>query len=40
LDTTSRESIKKLHELVDDLNSVEAHEKAVMENDPELFTPA
>jgi hypothetical protein len=40
LDTTSRESFKKLHELVDDLKSVEEHEKTVLEEDPLLFRHA
>jgi len=37
LDSSSKESMKKLHSLVDDLKSVEEHEKAVMDDKPPLF---
>jgi hypothetical protein len=40
LDTTSKESIEKLHGLVDDLKSVEEYEKTVVEGDPPLFRHA
>jgi hypothetical protein len=40
LDTSSRESIKKLHSLVDDLKSFEEHEKGIVDDEPPLFRRA
>jgi hypothetical protein len=37
LDSSTKESIRKVRLLVDDLRSIEEHEKAIVDDDPPLF---
>jgi hypothetical protein len=40
LDIASKEAIKKLHSLVDDLKSVQEHEKSIVDDEPPFFRRA
>lgn len=40
LDSSTKESIKKVRSLVDDLKSIEEHEKTLLDDEPPLFRRA